>query len=313
MKFIKQHCKLIVILFILSGCATKIEHPEIKNEPYDKAVQAIEIKNNIVWVGTFSNGLYKYDREFWSNYTELDGLISDNITCLIFDKSDQLWIGTNKGISILNNEKYTNLTMEEGLYSNDIRSLSCDNENNIWIGTNRNRVTKYDGTAFTAYHVNAQSSGNPGMGHIHTITSDLEGNIWTGSCMTGLSKFDGNEWHDFVNDLNTFVTSSLCSESGDIWIGHYMGAFKFSNEQWTEYTEKEGLADATILSLDSDKNNNIWIGTKNGISAFNGTSWMNYTIPVDSLNAYVSCLACDNDGSVWVGNSKGLLNFKPGI
>lgn len=189
--------------------------------------------------------------------------------------------------------------------------MACDKENNIWIGTNKNRITKYNGDNFTTYHVNSEFSGDPGIGHIHTITSDLQGNVWVGSCMTGLSKFDGSTWFDNVYNLNSFVMTSICNEAGDVWIGYYGGAYRFSNEVWIKYTENEGLADPTILCIDIDKQNNIWVGTKKGLSKFNGTSWTNYTVDDGLFNDYVSSLACDNDGAIWIGNNNGLLKFRP--
>jgi ligand-binding sensor domain-containing protein len=301
---------LIFLLIGFTGCV-KDDVALNKNTPYDKIIQVIKVHNNAVWVGTFSSGLYKLENNSWSNYNTSDGLISDEITAIVFDQKDILWVGTKMGISRLENTTWTNITTDDGLYSNDIRSLACDSENNIWIGTNRNRLTKYDGENLTVYHVNPEMSGDPGMGHIHTITCDLDGNIWAGSCISGLSKFDGLVWSDDVNELRAFVTSSVCAKNGEVWIGHFMGAFRFSNEAWTGYTENEGLTNSTILGMDIDSHENIWFGTENGISEFDGTSFFNYTIDDSLFNDYVSSLACDNDGSIWIGNNHGLMQFMP--
>jgi ligand-binding sensor domain-containing protein len=313
MKNFKLQLLLITLLTPFLSCDKNDTIIEEKNEPYDKNVKVITVQDDVLWVGTWSNGIYKLENESWINYTTEHGILSNEITSILIDNSNCVWIGTKMGVTKFENNTWVNFTTDNGLYSNDVRSLGCDKENNIWIGSNRNRVTKFDGTNFTVYHVSSEFSGDPGMGHIHTITCDLEGNMWIGSCMTGLSVFNGLTWSDFVNGLNTFVEVSTCDKTGAIWIGHYTGAFRYSDGIWTEYTENEGLLNSTILSIDIDNQGNIWVGTKNGISKYDGTTWTNYIINDEKFNEYVSSLACDNNGAIWIGNSEGLLKYAPNL
>lgn len=309
--------KLLLLLITISTLILNCENNEViieeKNEPFDKNVKVIAVQEDIIWVGTFGNGIYKLEEESWLNYTTENGLLSNEITSLVVDNNNCIWIGTKMGVSKFQNNIWTNFTVADGLFKNDIRSLGCDKENNIWIGSSSNRVTKYDGTNFTVYHVNSEASGVSGIGHIHTITSDLEGNIWIGSCMTGLSKFNGSTWSHFVNGLHSFVEVSTCDKNGAIWIGLYTGVCRYFDGIWTKYTETDGLANSTIQCIDVDKQNNIWVGTGSGISKFNGTSWSNYTIDESLLSGYIYSLACGEDNTLWIGTFKGLLKFRPDL
>ena len=307
----KIHILLIFSIAIFFSCHKDEDINKTINEPYDKVITALSVHNNDIWVGTSNNGLYKLENDSWINYTQTDGLLSNEVTAIVFDNDEKLWVGSKDGISIFENGIWNYLTAENGLFNNDIRSLECDAEDNIWIGSRQNRVTKFDGTNFTTYHVNPEISGEPGMGHIHTLASDMEGNIWVGSCISGLSKFNGTSWLDNINDITSFVQSSICAENGDIWIGHLGGASIYCNETWTDYSENNGLSNSVVLSMDIDAQQNIWIGTKDGISKFDGSSWMNYIVDSGPINDYVSSLACDPDGSIWVGNNEGLLKFDP--
>jgi len=41
-----------------------------------------------------------FDGSNWTTYTEEDGLVSNNITSIIVDKTDNIWVGTvGRGIS----------------------------------------------------------------------------------------------------------------------------------------------------------------------------------------------------------------------
>ena len=302
---IKTSTVLILFFICLYSCKKDDSVDEVKTESFDKPISAIAVSGENVWIGTPANGLYKFDGEFWKEYTRTDGLLSDTITSLVVDENEALWIGTNMGVSRFKDENWTNFTTQEGLFNNDIRSLTSDQQNSIWIGTRNNRLIKYDGNDFTSYHVNPEASGQEEMGHIHTITCDLEGNVWAGSCISGLSKFDGINWEHYVNDLNLFVLSSICAVNGDVWIGHYTGAYRFSDEAWTHYTETEGLINNQVTCFAVDRKNNIWIGTSQGLSMYDGSVWINYTVDDGLISNYISALACDFDGNIWIGSAKG--------
>lgn len=298
---------MILIFPFLNSC-DKEENIDVHiDDPYNKHITDIAVDdNNNIWVGTFKNGLYKFDGDSWSTYKHPDDLVSDTIRAITVSNIGILWVGTNLGISKFENQNWSNLTELDGLFNNDIRSLDCDLENNILIGTRNNRLVKYDGENFTNYHVNPDESGPIEMGHIHTITHDVNGNIWVGSCISGLSKFDGTIWTDKINNLNAFVQSSICSTEGDVWIGHHSGAYKFSNENWTKYTNTDGLPSNIIKCFTIDHQNNIWVGTDSGLSKFDGLEWTNYTTDNGLTNNNINALACDQKGDIWIGTNSGL-------
>ncbi|MCC8408577.1 helix-turn-helix domain-containing protein [Mucilaginibacter sp. UR6-1] len=107
---------------------------------YITAIAEDSLKN--IWIGT-AWGLAKYDRclrkitEQFSKEGVENSLISNEISALITDKSGLLWIGTRKGISILNtsNGNFTNLYKEKGLPENNILTLVEDDHSDIWFGS----------------------------------------------------------------------------------------------------------------------------------------------------------------------------------
>ncbi|MBB3701366.1 response regulator [Flammeovirga yaeyamensis] len=66
-------------------------------------------QQGFLWVGTFGNGIYKYDGLNYElfNYSVTDSSkINDNfIRCSLIDNDQKLWIGTNKGISYFDTQK----------------------------------------------------------------------------------------------------------------------------------------------------------------------------------------------------------------
>ena len=301
----------LISLLITVSCTDNIEDPGNKpDDPFDKSISEVVVKNDVVYVGGAKDGLYIFENDIWRKQTQDDGLLSNNITALDVNENGVVALGTSLGISILKNDQWSSITTENGLFNQIVHSLVYSQGGDLWIGTGNNRLTQYNGSEIIAtYHVNPEESGPVEMGHIHTICFDKENNIWVGSCISGLSKFDGLVWTDNINNFNVFVESSVCANNGDVWIGHITGAYQYKNNTWIKHDDQSGLIDNMVLDLSVDKNDNIWAATQGGLAMFDGFSWTNYTVDDGLPDNYVTAVACDENG-VWVGTSEGLFYFE---
>ena len=96
---------------------------------------------------------------------------------MIFDKFENLWIGTNIGLSKFNikTNKFTSYTTAEGLTNNFINSILLDDDNNLWISTNKGlnkfdiekeniiNFTKMDGIHGYQFNINSSLKNKDGM------------------------------------------------------------------------------------------------------------------------------------------------------
>ncbi len=90
--------------------------------------------NDTVWAGTWGAGLARYDGKQWLNYTHEDGLPSNHIFSLHIDKQKQLWVGTSKGLSQLNESGDGFAAVEHELATTSIFALSDDAAKGLWVG-----------------------------------------------------------------------------------------------------------------------------------------------------------------------------------
>ncbi|MDU3336846.1 ligand-binding sensor domain-containing protein [Paraclostridium bifermentans] len=193
--------------------------------------------NNTLWLGGTGIGLVKYNKEkgvmeqYNSNSNDKNSLISNNINCINFDNSGNLWIGTNIGLSKFNikTNKFNSYTTSEGLTNNFINSILVDNNNDIWVSTNKGlnkldieseniiNFTKMDG--ILGYQFNLNSS-----------LKTIKGNLMFGST-NGFIYFNPNEIKNPISNKNKVVI-------GDIFVGknklNYDG-----NELVLEYKEND--------------------------------------------------------------------------
>jgi len=124
-------------------CVYFDEYKEMVDFPIYPLISMVEIRNNNFWLGTFGGGIIELIENSPNNFTghvsELNkDLPQMNIKCLIKDKYNGIWIGTNNGLGYIGPGK-SNLKVyskNDGLLSDDINSIVEDDKSNIWLSTN---------------------------------------------------------------------------------------------------------------------------------------------------------------------------------
>ncbi|WP_286968514.1 sensor histidine kinase [Flavobacterium sp. UBA4854] len=85
------------------------------------------------------------------NYTTTEGLPNNAVRALFLDSKNVLWIGTENGVSRMENGMFTNLDESTGLGHNSCWDISEDADGNIWFASYSGGVTKFDGRKFTVF------------------------------------------------------------------------------------------------------------------------------------------------------------------
>ena len=106
-----------------------------------------------------------YDGRRWQNYTILNGLVGSPVQAIAADDQDRVWLGTNTGLSILNQGSFFNLTKAEGLPNSNILALKTSanappavmDDDIVWIGTNGGGLLRFQGNQIQIF--NRDSTG----------------------------------------------------------------------------------------------------------------------------------------------------------
>ena len=91
-------------------------------------IKSLFIKDHILWVGTYGNGLKEYDttKNTVTIFTEKEGLPNDVIYGILPGKNENLWLSTNNGLSqfILNNneKRFENFSVYDGLQAKEFNT-----------------------------------------------------------------------------------------------------------------------------------------------------------------------------------------------
>ena len=125
----------------------------IVQSPKDVHYGNIDIdKNSTKWVASYGRGVIAFNENYNNKYIiineENGNLPNNDVRCVAVDNKNQLWIGTFKGLRILNsvdrfigeNElSTTNIVIQEGdlaqelFYQQVIQDIKVDGSNNKWV------------------------------------------------------------------------------------------------------------------------------------------------------------------------------------
>jgi len=114
------------------------KHPLLQERILDMSVS----KNNELWMATSGIGVLMYKEGIIQQITAESGLVSNLCTSIHIDATNNVWVGSPRGISkiILNNNQpqhyeIVNYTTKDGLPSNEVNAVYSASEK-VWVATN---------------------------------------------------------------------------------------------------------------------------------------------------------------------------------
>ncbi len=82
--------------------------------------------------------------------------------------------------------------------------------------------------------------------------------------------------HTTVSYADGVITTLTADASGNVWVGTTAGLSRFDGQQWTTFTQADGLADDVIGPQAVDGHGQVWAGSLKGLSRFDGQRWTRY-------------------------------------
>jgi diguanylate cyclase (GGDEF)-like protein len=288
-----------------------------------------------LWVGT-QDGLVRLDgyqsQRFIAASKAKDGLVSNNVSSLAFDKqTKKLWIGTANGLSVYNTikEKFTSYKHQKrnlgSISNNVIKVVYRDAKGRIWLGT-QDGLNLYEPTTdtFTRFYHSQGDTSTLTHSHIMDIKEDRAGNLWVAT-QSGLNLFQENNvfkrFYPFTNDDGSFglITKIAIDNKETLWLGtEQNGLLKLNPKTGKSNFVKAGpngtfLTSKYIRALHFDSEGSLWVGTNAGLSIYSplDKNFLNITNNT-RLNGNVVAIYEDSHDVMWIGTwAKGLHSYNP--
>ncbi len=231
-----------------------------------------------------------------------------NIEDLFLTKTGTLWIATTEGAYYFENNFFNKISTIDGLSRDHVRSITATPDGRIWLATVTGGIDIYHKTSISRFSESDQLE--EGLG-INTISTDKLGRIWVGMVNEGTYCYHPKTSTGFwlrerttagLESDNTKVT--LADQWGNYWLGTSGGGltrYAASTQEFTQYTEADGLADKEVYALSKDSSGTLWLATSRGVSTFDGKNFSNFS--KDRSFADIKCRAIlvDQKNRIWIG------------
>lgn len=253
---------------------------------------ALQDKNQNLWFGSYSHGLFLYKRETNSfvnfKHVPADGtsLGGNDVRVVFEDSKHNIWVGTNGGgLNLYDKETQTFKRFDSSnssIASNDVRAIAEDKEGMLWIGTYGGGLYRFSPVShsFTKFDYKPKGKGYLSSDVVLTLHLDENENLWIGTEEDGLIMY---------NSLK---------------------------KELVRYSEQTGLANNTVYAILSDLLGNIWMSTNKGLSKLDVKTkkFYNYNAS-DGLQSGQfnpgSVLYNKQEGYMAFGGTQGLTLFYP--
>jgi len=250
-------------------------------------------RHNNIWfaLNKFGQDAYsavvKFDGIDYTFFEKEQGIPNSQITSIIQDDLDNIWVACNEGGVIkINNDSTTQYHHTQVLPGNSFYRIFQDSKRNFWIGTSKRGVYKYNGQSFTAYNTNDGLPDN----YVNDITEDPFGNIWLATD-GGAARFDGNKFTSFR--ASEGLSNQVSNISNDtinkiIWFKHGIGLvslkyedINLDNPSFQHYNQQTGFAFYSSAGFDLyvDKQGGVWGDGADAIFRFDHTELKGFKPP----------------------------------
>lgn len=300
----------------------------------------IEDKRGNIWVGTWANGLFRYDPQTKRFYT-YKGLNPAHSAHILFqDKDENIWIGTWRyGLLKMVNpydmdnysfQRYMHITGNpESLADDIVYAINQDpNSGKLWIGSRSGLSvleSEKNGGCFTNY-LPGNKSGDLPFNEVDALMCSRDGLMWVGMLGGGIYTVNTRKL-SFVHDtlpalMKSYPTSSVRSiyqcEDGKLWMGIMGFGFILYDPQMQEiipYQQLPAFKDLPYISTVNDiiyrrKRKEYCFATWDaGIWVFDGqrVKMIDSVTYPELTDICIYSLAEDTSGNLWIGSRSGLF------
>jgi len=290
---------------------------------------------NRLFIGT-DNGLYIYDHYGQVRHVQHDAghgstsLINDVVWCVLSSEEGMTWLGTDEGISILDNNTdipFVPITEITGSSrGNHFSQIYRDGQSRLWLGGSEGLICTTPELKGATWYIMDSPTERIEHNRIRRIYEDHEGDLWI--CTDGGVHFwTGKAWkHINLMDPSSGRNANWSydiheDDHGRIWVASFMGGLMMADKKKFVNSVGDVYADASLnlpggkglspFQIARDDRDHLWVLYYNdGIRRINTSTLEIEDVQILSteLNGeQPNCVLVDSNHLLWLGLSGKIL------
>ena len=243
-------------------------------------------RKGYIWVGTHTNGLYRYNGyqavRYAHNPGDPNSLPHDRVAAIYEDGQGRIWAGTQSGLARFNPETndFTVVAPAKGPNNHRIiKSIVPDGKQGMWIAS-WGGLQHFDPRSgkFVVYAHDDKNPASLASNDINALAVDDQGGVWAATWPGGL---------DYLAP----------------------GATEFRHHQVDPAARPDARINI-VRALQFDRAGALWIGTESGVIRWDGKRDWNTRVAVASPASRITNFNLDHKGVLWGTTlSAGLLRW----
>ena len=303
-------------------------------------------RHGVVWIGTGSDGLVRYQGSRFTRLRKQDGLASDRVISLAESDDGSLWVGTEDGLSQLSDVKFPILSSPEGLVHEGCLAVAAAPDGSLWAGTPDGASHYRDGkfenfgrtraNGFTsnwvkrvfvarngdAYFIGAQRNLDRFSGD--RVVQSWVNPVWPRAvaedsrgilvALEGdLMRIEDDKLVPYVLADGTkvslrWINDLLVDRNDSIWIAAIEGVFQIKDGVLHNRCHENGVTQSAFYHLSEDGAGNVWAAQNSGIARFKDGGMRPVTRRQGLHDDFVYAIVADLLGNLWMDSSRGIFS-----
>ena len=230
-----------------------------------------------VWIGSLRQGLYCYEYGELKNFNISDGLPTNSVYAITFDKYDTPYCASGLGLAKLVTDKWEIISLPDDLPRSEISGMDFDKEGNLWVGFSLGGVAKFNGWAWKLY---TQEDGLGGDGRVNDVLVAKDGTIWVATC-EGINRFqpEKRRWEyielpQMYDPPNYFLDITEDSSGNIFFANRHETIMKWGkNSSLSRIVSVKHLPDDFVYCVTVDEDGYVWAGMYRGGITTNNPSF----------------------------------------
>lgn len=308
-------------------------------------INSLLLQDDRLWMASESAGLFclnlKKDQlaRYLHEPQPINSLIDNDIRSLALDQGGNLWIGTFRGLSVLDSQTgiFTNFehqyTRDYTLSQNSVRCIFRDRQNGMWLGTFFGGLNYYHKDDIK-FNILSQNAGTVLLNDqvVNIIKEGPDHDIWIGTNDKGI-----NLWNRQTNTISYYthkesgincissnnIKALTFDAGGNVFIGTFNAGLNILNKKTGNIktyvhdpNNPASLSGDMVHALLRDRQQRIWVGTRSGLDQWNAGSqtFSHYSRDPSGRKLssdIITYLLEDQKSRIWVGTINGINIFTP--
>ena len=237
-------------------------------------------------------------------YTHENGLPSNEVAKVVFDKTGRLWAGTAKGPAYFDGEKFLPPTYEGEIPPGAVNLLFCDDSGRIWAACGsklytcaKNKMILYKDYGTGCDVVDMAQHG----GKFFMLVKGM------------LYRFDG-DWQPYKSVKGDVRKLAVYEDLLYVSTDNVFYALQGKRPRWKDmYPHLTNMPKSNINAIKFDARGHLWAGTDDGAYIYDNTDYWIGPAQIDNLPAErIYDIAFGANGTVLFGSDNGVIVLDKG-